>query len=157
MPAPRPTPHPGLRIAPAAAAPAGYSGTPLVKKLGIQPGHVVALYGAPDHYLALLGELPPGVTIRAGGKGAAPFAHFFTASRAALAKALPMLAKVVFPDGMLWISWPKRSSPLAGDLDENGIRERVLPSGLVDVKVCAVDADWSGHKFVWRKELRGTR
>jgi hypothetical protein len=139
----------------AASGPAGDSGTPLVKKLGIKPGDVVALYGAPDHDVALLGELPAGVTIRDGGTGQAPFAHFFTASRAALQKALPKLAKVVSSDGMLWISWPKKSSSLAGDLDENGVRELVLPSGLVDVKVCAVDADWSGHKFVWRKELRG--
>ena len=139
----------------ASTAAAGYSGTPLVKKLGIKAGDVVALHGAPPHYRTLLGELPPGVTFREGGSGAAPFVHCFTASRAELSKLLPKLAKSIFPAGTLWISWPKKTSPLAADLDENGVRELVLPSGLVDVKVCAVDADWSGHKFVWRKELRG--
>ena len=180
MPAHRPSPRT------ASSSPAGYSTTPLVKKLGIKPGDVVALYGAPDHYLALLGELPEGATTRDGGSGAVPFAHFFTASRAALQKALPKLAKVVFPDGMLWVSWPKKGGRMhltkqrstvrdagelpivasqvmrptdgvSGDdvLDETGVRELVLPTVLVDVKVCAIDADWSGHKFVWRKELRG--
>lgn len=135
---------------------AGYSGTPLPKKLGIAAGDVVALHHAPPHFLSLLGDLPPGVTFRNGGSGAARLAHFFTASRAALAKALPKLGKSVFPDGRLWISWPKKSSALAGDLDENGVRELALPLGLVDVKVCAIDADWSGLLLMWRKERRAT-
>lgn len=138
----------------AVASAAGYSGTPLVKKLGIEPGDVVALFGAPADFRELLGALPPGVTIRDRGQGKSSYAHFFTASRAALVKALPKLGKVIFPDGNLWISWPKKSSPLAGDLDENGVREACLPLGLVDVKVCAIDADWSGLKLVWRRERR---
>ncbi len=83
-----------------------------MKKLGIKAGDLVALFGAPPHYLHLLGELPPGVTFRDGGRGTACFAHCVTASRAELARLLPKLAKIVFPAGTLWISWPKRSSPL---------------------------------------------
>jgi len=140
----------------AARTTAGYSGTPLPKKLSIAAGDVVALHHAPPGFRALLGELPPGVTFRDGGHASVPLAHFFTPSRAALAKALPKLGKSVFPAGRLWISWPKKSSPLAGDLDENGVRELALPLGLVDVKVCAIDADWSGLLLMWRKERRAT-
>jgi hypothetical protein len=141
------------------AASAGYSGTPLPKKLGIAPGCVLALHHAPDGYLATLGELPPDVKVRTGGSARADVVQFFTTRRAELAKALPGLGKSVFPDGALWISWPKKTAPkkdpaLAGDLDENAIRAIALPTGLVDVKVCAVDETWSGLKLVWRKERR---
>ena len=141
-------------------ASAGYSGTPLPKKLGIQPGHVVALHGAPKGYLDVLGELPPGVTVRDGGRARADVVQFFATRRADLSKSLVSLGRSIFPDGALWISWPKKTAvkadpKLAGDLDENAIREIALPTGLVDVKVCAVDETWSGLKLVWRKERRG--
>jgi hypothetical protein len=142
------------------AAPAGYSGTPLPKKLGIQSGHVVALHGAPDGYLDTLGELPPGARVRAGGHARADVVQLFVTQQKELAKSLAKLGRSIFPDGALWISWPKKSAlaknpKLAGDLDENAIREIALPTGLVDVKVCAVDETWSGLKLVWRKERRG--
>jgi hypothetical protein len=140
-------------------ASAGYSGTPLPKKLGIAPGHVVALHGAPDGYRDTLGELPPGVRVRAGGSARADVVQLFATHRAELERSLAKLGRAIFPDGALWISWPKKSARaknprLAGDLDENAIRAIALPTGLVDVKVCAVDETWSGLKFVWRKERR---
>jgi hypothetical protein len=140
------------------ASAAGYSGTPLPKKLGIQAGHVVALHGAPVDYGKTLGELPPGVRVRAGGGARADVVQLFATRRAALAKALVRLGRSIFPDGALWISWPKKTAKgaaaLASDVDENAIRALALPLGLVDVKVCAVDETWSGLKLVWRKELR---
>jgi hypothetical protein len=141
-------------------ASAGYSGTPLQKKLGIAPGHVVALHGAPDGYRDILGELPPGVRVRAGGRARADVVQFFVTRRADLERSLATLGRSIFPDGALWISWPKKSAlaknpALAADLDENAIRSIALPTGLVDVKVCAVDETWSGLKLVWRKERRG--
>ena len=142
------------------ASSAGYSGTPLPKKLGIAPGHVVALHHAPSGYLEVLGELPPGVKVRSGGTARADVVQLFTTKRAELEKSLASLGRSIFPDGALWISWPKKTAlkkdpSLAGDLDENAIREIALPTGLVDVKVCAVDETWSGLKLVWRKERRG--
>ena len=150
-------------------ATAGYSGTPLAKKLGIKPEHVVELWNAPKGYLATLGELPPGVTLRESGSSKAragksrvsksgatmpDVVQFFTASRAELASSLADLARSIFPDRALWISWPKKSSGVASDVTEDVLRELALPLGLVDVKVCAVDETWSGLKLVWRKERR---
>lgn len=133
---------------------AGYSGTPLPQKLGIKPGYRLALHHAPDGYLATLGELPPGVKIREDGRGPAEVVHYFTTSRTDLGKALKGLGRSIYPDCALWISWPKKTSGVPSDLDENGVRELALPLGLVDVKVCAIDATWSGLKLMWRKELR---
>ena len=147
-------------------ATAGYSGTPLAKKLGIQPEHVVELRNAPKGYRATLGELPPDVKLVEGNapksraNSAKPanqppnLIQFFTTSRAELASSLAALAKSIYPDRALWISWPKKSSGVASDVTEDVIRELALPLGLVDVKVCAVDETWSGLKLVWRKERR---
>ncbi len=133
---------------------AGYSGTPLPKKLGVKEGHKVAWLSAPDHFDELLGELPPGVTVaRRLGKGIDVLVQFAT-SRAELRARLPELMEAVFPDGAAWVSWPKRSSGVATDITEDTIREDALPLGLVDVKVAAVDETWSGLKLVVRKELR---
>src|SRR4051794_29834209 len=112
----------------------------------------VVVLDAPADYADLVAPLPDGVELTGELAPGSEAVHAFVRDRAALAAALPALSGALASDGMLWLSWPKRSSPLAGDLDENGIREIALPTGLVDVKVCAVDADWSGLKLVWRKE-----
>lgn len=136
--------------------PAGYSGTPLVKKLGYKPGMRVIFLGAPDHYPKLLGKLPEDVDVRTRLTGAFDLIHFFTPKYARLEKELPRLAKALNPAGMLWISWPKKASKLEKDLSETDVRETVLRTQkhLVDVKICAVDEDWSGLKFVIRKAAR---
>jgi hypothetical protein len=128
---------------------AGYSGTPLPKKLGIIAGMRAAALHAPKHYTKLLGALGGA---RIGSQLAADldFIHAFFREATDLEAAFPKLEASLATRGMLWISWPKRSSPLAGDLDGNGVRRIGLAHGLVDVKVCAVDDDWSGLKFVRR-------
>lgn len=134
----------------------GYSGTPLAKKLGLAPGLRIVLSGAPDDY-ATLTEFDLD-TCRVLDR-AAPFdfAHAFVRSRAELAAALERLERHLQDKGMIWISWPKKSSKIATDLTEDGIREIALPRGLVDVKVCAVDSVWSGLKLVRRVALRGAK
>lgn len=132
---------------------AGYSGTPLPKKLGIEAGMRAAAVCAPKHYTTLLGPVP-GVRIAARLSPGLDFLHAFFTRAADLEAAFPRLERSLARDGMLWISWPKRSSPLSRDLDENGVRATGLANGLVDVKVCAVDEDWSGLKFVRRAKDR---
>jgi hypothetical protein len=129
---------------------AGYSATPLVKKLGIKPGARVRFVGAPDGYAALLGPLPEGVQVRQSTRGPLDFIHLFASRRSELERRFAALKGALASDGMLWVSWPKRSSSLPTDLDENLVRRIGLDGGLVDVKVCAVDDDWSGLKFVYR-------
>lgn len=127
----------------------GYSGKPLAAKLGIKPEHVVLLDNAPDGF-AIEG-LPAGTTvIRRRGRTSYDVVLAFCPDRARLAKRLPVLLGTTVTAGMIWIAWPKRSSGVPTDLDENGIRELALPLGVVDVKVCAVDATWSGLKLVRR-------
>jgi hypothetical protein len=133
---------------------AGYSGTPLPKKLGVKEGARVAWLSAPDGFDDLLGELPPDVRVaRRLGKGLDVLVQFAT-SRAELRTRLPKLKDAVFPDGAAWVSWPKRASGVPTDITEDTIREDALPLGLVDVKVAAIDATWSGLKLVVRRELR---
>ena len=128
----------------------GYSGTPLIRKLGIKPGFRVVFVNAPDRYREQPGDLPEQVQSgRRLGKGA-DFVHFFTDRRAALERGFPALKQGIGTTGMLWVSWPKRSSGVRTDLDGNLVREIGLRNGLVDVKVCAVDDVWSGLKFVYR-------
>lgn len=135
-------------------ASAGYSGTPLAKKLGLAPGLRVLLRGAPDDYATLVDfDLDSCDMLKRAG--AFDFAHAFVRSRAELDAALNALDRHLDDKGMIWISWPKKASKIATDLTEDGIRELALPRGLVDVKVCAVDAVWSGLKLVRRVELRG--
>lgn len=131
---------------------AGYSGTPLIKKLGIKEGMVASFRHAPDHYLDLLGELPVGVDPQANGE--ISFTHAFYYERAVFEKELPQLMGQMARDGMVWISWPKKASKVPTTMSEDIIREVALPMGLVDVKVCAVDEVWSGLKLMIRKELR---
>ena len=136
---------------------AGYSGTPLSKKLGIREGDTVALLGAPDGFEDELDGLPSGVQLRRRtGKGPDVVVVFETRS-GALDRRFGALARAVWPDGSLWVAWPKRSSGVATDLDEHRLRDIGLPRGLVDNKVCAVDETWSGLRFVWRKENRTRR
>ncbi len=125
---------------------AGYSGTPLPKKLGLKPGQRRLMIDMPASLAPVLG----------GNEGAAPFdyIHIFTASRSALEDALPRLKAQLQPAGMIWVSWPKKAAKVPTDITEDVIREVCLPLGLVDVKVCAVDAVWSGLKLVIRVSAR---
>lgn len=129
---------------------AGYSGTPLPKKLGIKPGDVVVFPGAPPGFEATLGELPEGVRVKGRLAGSADVVVAFFDSRARLDRRLGALAAAIHPDGGLWIAWPKRSSGVATDITEDVVRERALAAGLVDNKVCAIDATWSGLRLVYR-------
>jgi len=137
---------------------AGYSGKPLIEKLGIKPGLTVAFVDVPEHYAALLGDLPMDVTVTDLRRGHINFIHFFAATRQALEVRFPDLKAALAPNGSLWVSWPKAtakgSAKLAADLSENAVREIGLANGLVDVKVAAIDATWSGLKFVYRLQDR---
>jgi hypothetical protein len=163
------------------AQPAGYSGTPLPKKLGIKPGARVGLAGAPDGFGALLEPLPDGARVEASAPaagaagavlpgtvlprtvlpgtmlpGTGPFdvIVFFTVEQAELAGRLSELRARMAPAAGLWIAWPKRASRVPTDMTEDVIREIALPTGLVDNKVCAIDQVWSGLRLVIRRELR---
>jgi hypothetical protein len=131
---------------------AGYSGTPLVAKLGIKAGSSIAIVGAPRGYSAVLGPLPVGVVRRASIEGREPFdlIHAFVRRSAQLGGIFRAAKRALKKNGALWMSWPKKSSGAPTDLDENVIRHAGLAHGLVDVKVCAVDETWSGLKFVYR-------
>ena len=135
-------------------APAGYSGTPLAKKLGIETGVTVLLKNAPVHYRDLLEPLPPDVKFVARLSDAVDVVHLFVDESAQLADALPKLRRRIRASAAVWISWPKKASGVPTDLTEDAIRALALPLGFVDVKVCAVDATWSALKLVVRKELR---
>jgi len=134
---------------------AGYSGTPLIRKLGIKAAMRVAFVDPPRNYPELLGPLPEGLRVLRRPGRHMDFVHVFSCRKARLRRRLPALKRSLAPDGMLWISWPKKSSRLDKDLGEADVRRAGLDSGLVDVKICAVDDDWSGLKFVYRLEDRG--
>lgn len=152
---------------------AGCSGTPLVRKIGVRQGQHLVLVGAPDGWV--IEGLPGGVRVsrveaattdgppadvRASAEEAAAAADVVVAffrALAALDRAVPRLAGAVVPDGALWLAWPRRADGHASDITDNGVRAVVLPLGLVDVKVAALDDDWSALKFVWRKERRADR
>jgi len=137
----------------AAAPPPGYSGKPLAAKLGLAAGQRVALRNAPQDYWDLCAFDSSAVAL-ASARQRFDFGHVFADTRARLARELASLVPRLEKTGMLWISWPKKSSGVATDLSEDALRELALPLGLVDVKVCAVTAVWSGLKFVWRRERR---
>jgi hypothetical protein len=130
--------------------PSGYSGTPLPKKLGIKPGHRLALIGAPEDFDATLGELPEGVAVRRRARGPLDVVVAFFVQRRALEHQVNALKETLDPAGGLWIAWPKRASGVATDIDEHVVRELGLAAGLVDNKVCAIDAVWSGLRLVYR-------
>jgi hypothetical protein len=134
---------------------AGYSGTPLWKKLGYRPGSRAFVVGAPPGYRKLLG-LPAPVKVawlarRRQGMG---LVHVFSASEQALQGELARLRREIAPDGAVWVSWPKKASRVPTDVTEDRIRDIALPMGFVDVKVCAVDDTWSGLKLMIRRTLR---
>jgi hypothetical protein len=133
---------------------AGYSGTPLAKKLGFKSGQRVSAPGSPPNYRKLLAPLPDGVEFQARVGKTTELVHLFTTSKAELAKNLVAWLKVLGPDAVIWVSWPKKASKVPTDITEDTIRAVALPMGLVDIKVCAVDETWSGLKLVLRKELR---
>jgi hypothetical protein len=132
----------------------GYSGTPLPNKLGIKPGARICLLDAPPEVLAELSAALAGCEDMGDAKIPLDFAMLFTKSKAKLAKEFKRVCKLLAPAGMLWVSWPKKSSGVATDLDGNTVREIGLAAGLVDVKVCAVTEVWSGLKFVRRVKDR---
>lgn len=133
---------------------AGYSGTPLARKLGYRPGMRVAHVGAPEGFAGLLGELPDGVRVLARPAAGMDLVVVFVTARQDLERRVARLRDAVAPAGALWVAWPKRASGVATDLTEDVVRDVALPIGLVDVKVCAIDATWSGLKLVVRRELR---
>ena len=133
---------------------AGYSGKPLVQKLGIKDGWAIAILNAPEGYGRVLGRLPRLTTHRATATGRLDFIQFFTKDKRELERRFAGLARALAPAGMLWISWPKQASGVATDLTEDVIRAIGLAHGLVDVKVAAVDEVWSGLKFVRRVKDR---
>ena len=135
--------------------PAGSSGTPLARKLGIKPEHRLLMVGAPPDWE--VSDLPAGVKTRRAQRlprsGSTDLLLLFV-RRAAELRSIQSAGKMIFPDGALWVAWPRKAGGHVSDVTENGIRDASLPHGLVDVKVAALDTDWSGLKIVWRKELR---
>jgi hypothetical protein len=144
----------------------GYSGKPLADKLGVKPGIIVDAVAAPPDYPSLLAPLPSGVELRLHSdssalrqvvdrQGPLAFLHCFVTTRAEFSTTAPVLAAALARGGTLWVSWPKlaaaRKLGLPGDVSEETLRELLLPTGLVDVKVCAVSEVWSGLKFLWRR------
>jgi hypothetical protein len=134
---------------------AGYSGTPLVQKLGIKPDARVYFANAPADFPTTLGPLPAGVEQVGGAAKDLDFAVLFVTDRAGLTKQFAKLAARLQKAGMLWVAWPKKASGVPTDLTENVVRDIGLAAGLVDVKVCAIDETWSGLKFVYRLKDRG--
>jgi hypothetical protein len=132
----------------------GYSGKPLVDKLGIKPGAHVSVMDAPSDYRALLEPLPPDVVLNDRPDQSTDLVHLFAVDRETLAAALVSLRHKLRIDTPIWVSWPKKSSKVPTTITEDVIREIALPLGFVDIKVCAVSEIWSGLKLVVRKELR---
>jgi hypothetical protein len=127
--------------------PSGYSGTSLAKKLGIKEGFIVSILNQPDYYFNLFTDLPE-IKITKNKKPKKDFIHYFVAEEKELVKDIKSLKEQIVQNGMIWISWPKKSSKVETDITEDVIRNVALKNGLVDVKVCAVDKIWSGLKLV---------
>jgi hypothetical protein len=136
---------------------AGYSGTPLIQKIGIKPGHRIILRNHPASFMKGLGKLPEGAESADRLSGKANVIVYFTDRLAELQKDFARLSALLVPDGMLWISWPKKASGRLTDLTEDIVRRIGLERGLVDVKVCAIDETWSGLKFVIRLKDRNSK
>ena len=134
---------------------AGYSGTPLPKKLGIKEGHTFAVVNAPPEFAPALGPLPARVRVVHDLRGHRDVVVAFFTARRAFEQRLAALSKAIFPDGGLWIAWPKKASKVPTDITEDVIRAVALPTGLVDNKVCAINDVWSGLRLVIRVENRG--
>ena len=127
--------------------PSGYSGTPLLKKLGIKEGFTISVFNQPDYYFDLFTDLPK-IKITKDKKAKKDFIHYFVTKEKDLVKDINDLKEQIVQNGMIWISWPKKSSKVETDITEDVIRNLALKNGLVDVKVCAVDEVWSGLKLV---------
>jgi hypothetical protein len=133
---------------------AGYSGTPLARKLGIKAGTILHAVGAPADYTALLGPLPEcAIFVKTIGDDL-DLVHLFAKSRSELVDLLDRYQGRIKQDGAIWVSWPKKASGIRSDITEDTVRELALPRGLVDIKVCAIDDVWSALKLVIRKEHR---
>ena len=135
-------------------SPAGYSGTPLARKLGYREGSRVFVPGAPASYAAQLEPLPPGVVFVDTATAETDLVHVFVMERTVLATFLASMRATLGPEASIWVSWPKKASKVPTTITEDTIREIALPLGVVDIKVCAVDDVWSGLKLVVRKALR---
>ena len=133
---------------------AGYSGKPLTQKLGIKPGFRIFVAGNPAPYDKIVGKLPEAATVTARLGKQLDMIHVFATVQTALANKLADYREAIGPNGMIWVSWPKKASGLATDLTDNVVRDIALPLGLVDVKVCAVTEVWSGLKLMWRRTAR---
>lgn len=127
---------------------AGYSGTPLAKKLGIREGMKIRLANEPAYYFDLFSDMPLNIQISRDKRQGKDFIHYFTKEKDDLLKNILVLKNEINPNGMIWISWPKKSSKVITDVTENDIRDIALANGLVDIKVCAIDDTWSGLKLV---------
>ena len=134
---------------------AGYSATPLIKKLGLQSGMKLYLVNAPADYYEWIAPVPENINIVSRMTAGLDMVHVFSTDAAQLMKVLQQTRNRLKPDGMIWVSWPKKAAKMATDITEDTIRTIALPMGLVDIKVCAVTEVWSGLKLVIRKELRG--
>lgn len=126
----------------------GYSGTPLGRKLGIKEGFVISIINEPKYYFDLFSDLPESLTVTSNPKIKKNFIHYFSKSAFQLSEDLERLKQEIEKDGMIWISWPKKTAKIETDLDGNMVREIGLNNGLVDIKVCAINEIWSGLKFV---------
>jgi hypothetical protein len=135
-------------------ATAGYSGTPLPQKLGIEQGTLLATLHAPDDFDDTLGELPPEAQLLIRVQTGLDLVVAFYTKQSALQREWPRLTAAVAPNGTVWIAWPKKASKVATDITEDVLRELLLPTGWVDNKVCAIDDTWSGLRFALRRELR---
>jgi len=133
---------------------AGYSQTPLVKKLGIKAGFKVTIIGAPQDFERTLAPMPENVSINSRGRGALDCALLFVKKESQLRQRFSGLAAKLQPNGMIWVAWPKKSSDVATDLTFTNVQALGLAAGMVDVKICAVDEVWSGLKFVFRLKDR---
>jgi len=133
---------------------AGYSGRSVVQKLGIKPGFRIFVDGAPASYDDVIGPLPADVTLAPRLKAPLDMAHVFATEATALRNKLPACREAIAPGGMVWVSWPKKSSGVATDVTENVVRITALSLGLVDIKVCAIDDTWSGLKLVIPRDQR---
>jgi len=133
---------------------AGYSGTPLIKKLGIKNGFTVGTVDEPGEFRGLLIDLPDDVEFRDGSGDDPDIVMLFVTERSTLENLVPKAAEAIFPGGVVWVEWPKKASRVPTDVTGDVVREIVLPMGLVDNKICAIDEVWSGLRVVWRKELR---
>jgi hypothetical protein len=136
---------------------AGTSGKPLSQKLGLKPGFRIFTDGAPSDYRSIVGEWPEGAQIIARLSAPLDVVHVFAAQATGLVVKLTRYRDAIAPDGMIWVSWPKKSSGVVTDLSDVVVRDMALPLGLVDIKVCAVDETWSGLKFVIQKRQRDRR